>query len=336
LREDITFMIASDGPNTSRQLTPGKAAGLILKAAVTVLCFWYATRSISFADLGRLLGSVSAPWAALSVLLIVTQIPLAGLRWCKIIDALDAGRPPAPRSSLLAITAISIFFGQIAPNVIGDTVRIWMVARLGRPWRQGLVSVLIDRGVGVGVLLAVAFCTLLFPSGLAALGGNRITVLTVFGLTLATGLCALAAAPMYIPLLLRWPASHWLGRFILASRQVLVLSPARWQIVGIAALVHSISVFAVWSLGRAQGFDLSAIDSAVLFVIIAAVALVPITIGSWGLRELAISSLLQAHGVSSEKALFFSISFGLTLLAASSVGAVVWAVYSPMRSGALP
>jgi uncharacterized membrane protein YbhN (UPF0104 family) len=272
----------------------------------------------------------------LSVLIIVMQIPLTGLRWCKIIDALDPARPPAPRSSFMAITAISNFFGQIAPNVIGDTVRVWMVARLGRPWRQGLASVLIDRGVGVGVLLAVAFCTLLFPSGLAALGGHRITVLMVFGLTLAAALCALAAAPMYTPLLLRWSGSHWLGRFIHASRQVLVLSPARWQIIGIAALVHSLSVFAVWSLGHAQGFDLSAIDSAVLFVIIAAVALVPITIGSWGLRELAISSLLQAHGVSSETALFFSISFGLTLLAASSVGAVVWAVYSPMRSGALP
>lgn len=124
-----------------------------------------------------------------------------------------------------------------------------------------------------------------------------------------------------------------IGAFALASSDVLLRRAAGRQIIAIAAVVHVFSIIAVWSLGRAQGFDLSVIDSAVLFAVMVGVSLVPITIGGWGLRELAITSLLQAHGVSSEQALFFSVSFGLVVLAASSVGAIVWALYSPARAG---
>ena len=62
------------------------------------------------------------------------------------------------------------------------------------------------------------------------------------------------------------------------------------------------------------------------------VSLVPITVGGWGLRELATTTLLQAHGVAPERALFFSVSFGLVVFAASSLGATVWAFYSPERA----
>ena len=59
-----------------------------LKLAVTAACLWYVSRSISLADFLRLSSTTSPPWVALSVLLIVAQIPLVGLRWCEIVDAL--------------------------------------------------------------------------------------------------------------------------------------------------------------------------------------------------------------------------------------------------------
>jgi hypothetical protein len=77
---------------------------------------------------------------------------------------------------------------------------------------------------------------------------------------------------------------------------------------------------------------LSLLDAAALFVTMAGIAIVPITVGGWGLRELAVTALLQSHGVPLDRALFFSVSFGLVVLLASSVGAVVWAFYSPQRA----
>jgi hypothetical protein len=59
-----------------------------------------------------------------------------------------------------------------------------------------------------------------------------------------------------------------------------------------------------------------------------AVSLVPISIGGWGLRELAVSSLLQSHGVPLEQSLFFSVSFGLVLIVAPVPALLVGAVIS--------
>ena len=232
----------------------------------------------------------------------------------------------------MAIAAIGVFFTQVAPNLVGDSMRIWLLSRLGTPWRRGLVSVLIDRGVGVGVIFALTFCVLLFPSGLTALGGHRVAVLTFIGALLVTALSTLVLAPYWTPFLERWPFSRWFASFALASRHVLLRRASGGRIVAIAVLIHLLSVAAIWSLGQAQGFGLSVIDAAALFAVMGGIALIPITVGGWGMRELAVTALLQPHGVPLERALFFSVSFGLVVLLASSVGAIVWAIYSPGRA----
>jgi hypothetical protein len=43
------------------------------------------------------------------------------------------------------------------------------------------------------------------------------------------------------------------------------------------------------------------------------VVVVPISIGGWGLRELAVVSVLAGYGVAPERALLFSVCFGLAL-----------------------
>src|SRR4051794_19427358 len=181
--------------------------GFSAKLAITVACLWYVSRSISWADFVRLSSMTSPTWVALSVLIIMVQIPLVGLRWCLIVEALSQNERRPRRTPLMAITAIGLFFGQVAPNVVGDSMRVWLLTRLGRPWREGLVSVLIDRGVGVGVLLAITFCILLFPSGLTALGGYRVPVLGVIGALLTAGVSTLALAPLFAPVFARWQLS---------------------------------------------------------------------------------------------------------------------------------
>ena len=66
------------------------------------------------------------------------------------------------------------------------------------------------------------------------------------------------------------------------------------------------------------------------------VALVPFTVGGWGLRELAMVSLFGNYGLSPERALVFSMYFGLTSILASLPGALawVWFLFAPRRRGA--
>jgi glycosyltransferase 2 family protein len=291
---------------------------------------------MSWADFVRLSSMTSPTWAALSILIIMAQIPLVGLRWCHIVEALVQNEQRAPRAPLIAITAIGLFFGQIAPNVVGESMRVWLLTRLGSPWREGLLSVLIDRGVGVGVLLAMTFCILLFPSGLTALGGYRAPVLAVVGALFVAGVLTLLLAPLFAPVFARWRFTRWLGIVASSSSDVLLHRSSGTYIVAIGLAIHVMTVGAIWSLGRAQGFDLSVTDAAALFAVMAGVALIPITVGGWGLRELAITALLQPHGVPFDQALFFSVSIGLVALLGTSVGAVVWALYTPERIAPAP
>jgi len=63
------------------------------------------------------------------------------------------------------------------------------------------------------------------------------------------------------------------------------------MILGIGCLIHVLTIAVIWSIGRAQGLVLPVTDAAVLFTVTVGVTLVPISIGGWGLRELAVISL---------------------------------------------
>jgi hypothetical protein len=232
-----------------------------------------------------------------------------------------------PRSDVVAITAIGVFFGQVLPNIAGDAMRVWLLMRLGPDWRQGVISVLIDRAVGILTLLILSFAVLLFPSALTALGGHRDVIASVFGSIIAVSILGLCT-PSLAAILERWQGTRMIGTLARATFQVLLRRRFGISIFGLAFAVHGLAIIAVSLLGRAQGLILPPLDAAVLFALMVAVSIIPISIGGWGLRELAVVSLLQSHGIQPERALFFSVCFGLALIVASLPGAVIWAFYS--------
>jgi hypothetical protein len=304
-----------------------KAAIFAAKLLVTGGCLWYVARQI---ELGQVLSAIALldfRWAGFAAVLLMAQIPLVALRWRNILVGLGACDARTTRAAMTAITAIGVFFSQVLPAVASEGVRAWLLIRRGCDWRSAVTSVIIDRGVGTGLLVALGFVILLLPSGLAAFGGYRRSVLVVYGALLLGGALALWLAPRIVPLLGHWRYSRWIGTLVADVRRVL-LGPRAPVILAIGCLIHSLTIVALWSLGRAQGLMLPVADAAVLFIVMVGVALVPISISGWGLRELAVVSILGANGVAPERALLFSICFGLTLAAASLPGALAWLLYS--------
>jgi len=190
---------------------------------------------------------------------------------------------------------------------------------------------MIDRGVAV--LIAFAFVILLLPSALTALSGYRDLMLFVFGAALVVGALALFSTPRLAPLLQRWRYSYWIGTFAADAHRVL-LGPRAPIIFGAAALIHVLTILVIWLVGRAQGLALPVFDCAVLFTVMVGVALAPISVGGWGLRELAVVSLLGAHGLAPERALIFSVCFGLVAVIGVLPGLVVWLLYPLPRLAA--
>lgn len=303
----------------------------LLKLAVTALCIWYLERQAKSTGFIKAARTLDVPWLVAAVLVLMTEIIAIAMRWCWIVDALDRRAGSVARAPLIAITAITNFFSQVMPNIASDAIRAWMLVQRGRSWRDGILSVVIDRMIGLGALIAVGFCILLIPGSGRFLDGHRGAVLAVLGAILSCAVVCLVLVPLVAPLLKRWRYTAWAGILSRAMHDVLLGSLAGLRIVGVALSVHLMSILTIWLLGKSLALPLTPLDAAVLFTAIIAATLLPLSIGGWGVREVVVTSLLKNHGVNFDEALFFSVCFGLILLIAALPGALTWAVYSSAR-----
>ena len=306
-----------------RSLSKSQSAAFALKIAITLACFWYLLRHIDAAELRRTLPGIDVRWSMLAVALLVSQIPLLGLRWFQIAKILAMRGRQLTWFWMSVAAGIAQFFGQILPAVAGDGVRVWFLGRFSNNWADAAISVVIDRCVGIGLLLAFTFGILLLPSSFGVFDQDRDkVVITVAGMLLV-GVTCLAVSARLGPKLTRWRYGRWVERFFSGARAA-VFGSRSAVILGSGCMIHALTIAAVWSLGKAQGLPLSPADAAVLFAVMVGVSLVPFTVGGWGLRELAMVSLFGNHGLTPERALVFSMYFGLTSILASLPGALAW------------
>jgi glycosyltransferase 2 family protein len=304
-------------------LSKSQGAALALKIAITLACFWYLLRHIDVAELRRTLPGIDRGWATLAVLLLTSQIPLVALRWLQIAKILTMHGRQLTWFWMSVAAGIAQFFGQILPVIAGDGVRVWFLAHFGNDWRDATISVVIDRCVGIGLLLVFTFAILLLPSSFGAFSQERDRVTIALAAMIALGLICLLLGARLSPNLTHWRYGRWVERFFSGARAT-VFGSRSAAILGIGCLIHTLTIAAVWSLGQAQGLALSPADAAVLFAVMIGVALVPFTVGGWGLRELAMVSLFGNHGLTPERALVFSMYFGLISILASLPGAIAW------------
>ena len=317
-----------------RNLTKGQGAVLALKIVFTLVCFWFLFRHIDVAELRRTLPGLVVPWAVLAVLLLALQIPLIGLRWLQIAKVLGMRGNQLTIFWMSMAAAIGQFFGQILPVVAGDGVRVWFLVHFGNDWRNAAMSVVIDRCVGIGLLLVFTVAILLLPSSFGIFGDDRGKIIAVLAAMIAAGVICLLLGPRVGRALSGWRQRQ--GRLIekfFASARAAVFGPRSAAILGAGCLIHTLTIAAVWSLGQAQGLALSPADAAMLFAVMVGVAVVPFTVGGWGLRELAMVSLFGNYGLTPERALVFSMYFGLANILASLPGALAWLgfLFAPSR-----
>lgn len=306
-----------------RSFSKSQITVFALKIFVTLACFWYLFRHIDVAELRRTLPGFNVPWAGLGVVLLMAQIPLIALRWLEIVNVLKMRGERLTYPWMTAAAAIGQFFGQILPVVAGDGIRVWFLARFGGDWRDAAVSVVIDRCIGVGLLLVFAFAILLLPSHLDLFGGYRGEVVVTLGAMILIGVVGLVLGARISPAFAERRHAKWIASFFTGAYRA-VFGPHCVAILGVGALIHVLTIAAVWSLGRAQGLVLSPTDAGTLFAVMVGVALVPFSVGGWGLRELAMVSLFGNYGLTPERALLFSMYFGLACVIASLPGAVTW------------
>src|SRR5258706_13354966 len=97
-----------------------KVAIVAAKLLVTGACFWYVSRQIDWRQVSSAISLLDFRWTAFAIFVVVLEIPLVGLRWYNIVDALAARDPQMTRTAMTAATAVGLFFAQVLPSVAGE------------------------------------------------------------------------------------------------------------------------------------------------------------------------------------------------------------------------
>ncbi len=310
--------------------------GLAAKGFVAVLILWLLIRDVDVEILMRTLAETSVPLLALGVLLNVSTVLIAGLRWELLIRA--AGLPLRWRD-LTCIAFVGQFFATFLPGPIGDDLtRMVYVARIaGDKTPVALSSVVLDRIIGLSVILMLAL--LVTPWHYEFLAANAQTAFFAGGL-IAGGIVVVAALALFFLFPRRWlhslgallmrllPAGHWrlqLGRFVGAY-----VEHRRTIALVLAAALSTQVVLCVlfWTAGAAVGISLSA---ALWFgfvpVVLAANAL-PVTVAGLGIREYLVVLFLGVLGnVPQELALAASLAAFAMMLTTNLLGGLVFLAY---------
>lgn len=301
----------------------GRIGTTILKVGATAICLVLVSRQLDAATVRRLLGRLDPAWLLLAIALIAVEVPLVGERWRLIVHSLGNKLYDVPRLDIQAANAFGVFVGQVLPSIAGDGARAIVLRGNGVSLAHAAWSVLLDRAIGVYVLFGIALGVLFLPSGLSALGGYRQPILLTVALVVAGGTFALALAGMIGRRIQAIPRLRFIGTALVETRTAL-LGRSASGVFGISLAIHGLSILAAFALGRSLGLPLPLTDAAVLMVCMVAVTLLPIFIGGWGVRELAVAALLTSHGASAEEAVVYSVAFGLAVMVATLPGAFFW------------
>jgi glycosyltransferase 2 family protein len=99
--------------------------------------------------------------------------------------------------------------------------------------------------------------------------------------------------------------------------------------VSLASHVAAAGIAAL--IARGMGIELPLLTAIILFPAAILATLAPISVGGWGVRELAAIPLLELAGIGAAGAAAIALVFGLTQLVAAGLGTIALSFLGPER-----
>jgi uncharacterized membrane protein YbhN (UPF0104 family) len=317
-----------DDPASRRRLLP-PWVGPVARIAMTAALLAYALRGVKWEDQvvdGQVVSGMRTVlagadwrwWLAGMGLAMLVQV-VAGIRWAELARPLGFD---FPRRMFVWRFFEGMFFSLCLPSSIGgDVVKAY---RIGDTTPRRLLagcSVLADRLTGLsalavlgGAALAARKYDLSLPVTLAVAAGLLAVVLGAFLLAVSCLDTIIAVLPE------GGPFRGFLSELLpYQQRPSLIAKAVAWSFLVQAGGAVSVAVSA-----RALGVEqpLSVWFSVVPLV--ALVAVLPISIGGFGVRENATALLLAEQGVSADRAVGVALLWGLSQLVIGLMGGVLF------------
>ena len=297
------------------------------KIAISGLLAWLVLKHVDFTAAGALLRSERGLFAlALAMTVLAGQAVIAGARTACVMRLLGA-RCSIARG--VAVWMIGLVVSQsLITFIAGDAARVWQFARLGYAARTASSAVVLERAVGLVVLLAMVLAC--EPVLLARASAGAVHTGLVFLAIVAAGGILAFVASAFLGRLQRFLPGP-VRNHRLVGIAIDVASAARylsrsWRlgaaVVMLSLLMQLGNVLALFVLARASDVSLDFLATAAVTLPALLIAALPIAVAGWGVREGAMIVGYGLFGVAPAAALAVSIAFGLASLVFSLPGAL--------------
>lgn len=264
---------------------------LLLKIAVTVACLWYVSGKIDLTKAGAALQKANWFYLFLALIAFVISKLVAAIRLNIYFKNINVHLPAWQNIKLYWL---GMFYNLFLPGSIsGDAYKVILLKRkMNIPYKKTTAAVLLDRFSGLlgnGLILAVYSFFVM---------KNSIYVIGIAGAVL------LAVVVFY------YIINRWLKDFIRSFLPTLFL--------GIA--VQASQVVCVYLIMAALGIPAHVMEYVFIFLISSVVAVLPLTIGGLGAREVVFLEGSRYFGLAQETPVVISLLFYLITLVTSAVG----------------
>ena len=302
------------------------AVRVVIAALLVVWLFRHA------GGLSPVLGAIrAARWELIAAAFLVTLIVQAAIAHRLRLLAETQGVGSSTRE-VMEINLVTLFYGLFLPGgaITAMVIRLYRLTGADRRYAAALAAIVCDR------LLATATLCL---AGLVLwlLDGTRRSQPALIVLLAASGVMALALAPMFHAAPARWigflasrlPLLRGLWPRMADALAVFRSIPGRRQL-GLIALslgAHVLGIAVYLLLARAAGLAVPFVSLGWMRSVAMLIAMIPFSVSGLGLREGAMVALLGQQDVSAPAALAYSVLvFGVSILFVGLVGGVIEAV----------
>jgi hypothetical protein len=322
---------------------------LVLRTVIAVVAVVWVFRGQNWGQLGRIFAGLNPWYFGLSLAIYIAGQALIGLRWWLLLrgQSVFIGLWMAVKLHFLGL-----FYNNIMPSSIGgDLLRAWYVAKHTDRKLQAVLSVFVDRVLGLSAMTLIAvFCYLVFLRGqqpgpaarnLESRISNPSTLLrTGLEFLARGGVWLLACTIVFLCLLLltrsgrvmlakTWRYVYVRGSELLKGSKDAMIVYCHMPLTILAALsltifLQTLVITAFWLLGLNLKISAGARYYFVFFPIAWVVGTLPISIAGIGLLEGGIRELFTRFaGVGVEQALALALCQRFIWVLASLPGAVI-------------
>ncbi|MHB8128015.1 MAG: lysylphosphatidylglycerol synthase transmembrane domain-containing protein [Mobilitalea sp.] len=283
---------------------------------------------IKFADIDKVAKSLknfNQIWLLPIFLLILLSVIVSSYKWNTLIKAQKVS---IRITTLFAYYNCGLFFNNFLPSSIGgDGIRIYLAGKKSDNYSAAASSVVMERTIATVTLAFLGLISSIFANKPSRIAINLLAVLFVVGVLLAFVLIS-----GWVPKSLKNRegkiSKAWVG--FVDSAKELQKRKKELAICFIQSLLFQVIVAMVIGAIMA-GLNLPVLKLPDLFLITSAssvLAMVPLGLNGYGMREGAYIYLLSPFGYATSAALTISILFAFFVTIYSLIGGINWLVIS--------